>query len=690
MTQFVRSRDRRRAGSKAFGRELPGCALFFLLLIAVPAAGQQPVSQQSGDLSAAAAAERSGKYEDAARDYQNFLSSAGPASPAGVIQVRTHLATALFMLHRYRESLDVLAPLRFPPNSGPKVEKSGEPQAVAIPAQAWLVRGLDEVELNKLPEAIQSLHEALALNPASGTARLALGDALARSGRLEEAAETYRQQLDRDPKTPDAWFKLGSVYEELSGKLSAEFAREQPNQLLEIQLSAEQLLDRGDYWGAAKALFPVSQTGPPSPGFQPGLHATFGTALLQLGYPRAAEREFKAELSQDPASLPAGLGMAEIDTLQSNWDAAIGIFGRLMAADPKELARALESAPATPVMQAAQDRRLSAPPQVAGSPAGKLWSEWIASKGLESPAGLESAAGPCSSPPSSGERTPGFWMSEGCLAGLRQGLGSQKGLPVSKLTELAEADYRLGDYSAAAEDGRALLRQSARDPWAYYWLVKSYSALAGDSFDKLAEVSPDSARVHEILARYHSERQQLAAARNEYEAALRLEPGLADLELGLGTVDWQAGDWTRAEAELSKALEMSPGSAVGAYELGDCFVQQHQWQSAASPLEHALSDPGVGRRARLDLAKVETELGDLNSAIRNLLVLAPGDSDGEVHYRLAMLYRKVGESAKAEEALARSEALRKASDQLGQSQIEALEHASGDAQAPDHAPGGPK
>ena len=671
------------------------------LLVTAGAAGRQP-SQAPAELTAAAAAERSGNYEEAARDYRDFLSKAAPSTPrSAMIDVRTRLATALFMLHRYRDSLRALGSLDFTSSAG----------AVSLPAQTWLVRGLDDLELNQFPEAVRSLREALVLSPASGTARLALGDALARSGQLEQAAEAYREQVRRVPDTVDAWYKLGSLYEELSGNFTAALVRQQPKQILAIQLSAEQMLDRGDYWGAAKTLFPVMQ---PRPGtadekassanvshnslaaktadstFQPGLHAAFGRALLQLGYPRAAEREFKAELARDPDCLPASLGMAEIEMLRSNWDAALGIFSRLMNLYPQELDRELESPPASPLTDAVKEKGLKIPLELDSSPAGKRISKWIESGGLESVPGTEPAAPVCSPLPSAAASAPGYWMSEACSAALQHDLHARQSLTRNQRAKQTETEYRLGKYEEAVRDARALLRQAPGHAWAYYWLARSYSALAGTCFEKLAEMGPDSARVHEILARYHSERQQLAAARKEYEAALHLAPGLPDLQLGLGTVDWQSGDWTLAEAELSKALELSPGSTVASYELGDCYVQQHQWQAAVNPLERALADSSVERRARLDLSKAEAEQGDSDAAIKNLLLLAPKDADGEIHYRLAMLYRKIGESKQADETLARSEVLRKASDEIGQRQIEDLESSSKDVNPPDRAAAPPK
>ena len=64
--------------------------------------------------------------------------------------------------------------------------------------------------------------------------------------------------------------------------------------------------------------------------------------------------------------------------------------------------------------------------------------------------------------------------------------------------------------------------------------------------------------------------------------------------------------------------------------------------------------------SRLDLSKAESELGLTQQALQDLLPIAPDDKDGEVHYRLATLYRKLGDRARADEALATFKQLRAA------------------------------
>jgi tetratricopeptide (TPR) repeat protein len=644
-----------------------------VLLVIAPhrsSCAQAPADQE---LTAGVAAEKAGHYEEAAAHYQKAL-SAYPASPLShsTIEIRTRLATALFMLHSYDDSLQALAPLPF--------QHAGDS---SVPSQAWVVRGLDQLDLNRLAEAIRSLRRALDLNPDSGTARLALGDALVRSGRGEEGSDAYRAQLERTPEVAEAWYKLGLLYDDLAGKLTTDLDARKASDGPAAELAAERLSEHGDYWGAAQILLPFAaewpDTSKPASSktegrtIEPGLRAQFGEILLQINYPHAAENQFRTELAQDPASFPALFGMMQLAVLQSNWDSALHDFRRLTTLYPKELSRRLELPPAAALSDGWKQNHITMPEAVAASPDGKLLASWLGSAGLEQPTATSESQAMCSVPPSASQREPGHWLSEACAARLAQELRSQKGLTSAGEIKLAEIDYRLGDYEAARQAAIELRRGSPQNSRADYWLAKCYSALAGQCFQKLAELNPDSVRVHQLLARRDSDRQELTAAQREYEAALRLSPDLPDLHLGLGTIFWQIGNWKSAEDELAQTLRLSPESTVAAYELGDSYVQQHQWQQASEYLRPALKDPNVTRGARLDFAKAEAALGQRDAAIQDLLQLADGDRDGEVHYRLAALYRESGEKAKARQAQATSEALRKASDQLSREKIEALE-----------------
>jgi tetratricopeptide (TPR) repeat protein len=626
-------------------------------------------SEAPEPLRAAAAAEQAGRYEEAATLYQRLLDSANAEkdSAAGV-HIRTRMGTAYFLLHRYEESLKAVAPLTHDRQA-----------SVAVPAQAWLVEGLDYLGLNQPSEAIPSLRRALVLNPDSGTARLALGDALARSGNLEEAAQEFQEQTQRTPSLPDAWYKLGLAYAQLETEVSRDLTQKLPESVVGQQLAAEELLARGDDLGAAGALLRLLGRAPGPP----QIHADLGAALLDLGYSKAAEDQFRQELSEDPDCPLARLGLAQTAALRNDWERAISEIELLARSHPHELARLLELSPARPIRTAWKEGKIRLPQRFAGSPGGKAWEDWLSDSdsGLI-PAGVE-ASRSCSVPSSKATATPGLWLPEACYRQLRDRLRAKKAMTLEERVKLAEAEFRLGNYQAARREAQRVLESNPRNEWGAFWLSQSNGELAQDCFSKVVSLNPESARVHQMLGEYYAARHHFPRAITEYLAAIQLAPDLPDLHLGLGTVYWKSYEWPEAEKELHRTLELSPGSAAAHYELGDIYVQQSRWHLAVDHLRKALHDPAVAIKARLNLAKAEAEMGQARQAIEELLPVLGEDKDGEIHFRLAGLYRKLGEKDRAQEALAAFKRLRDGSSQADRSELEALEKERGRAESPD-------
>jgi tetratricopeptide (TPR) repeat protein len=619
--------------------------------------GQVPDLQNT--LKAAATAEQSGHYEEAAAVYQKVLShiDSSKADPSIVVHVRTRLATAYFLLHRYRESLDAIAPL------------TSKDSLYALPAQAWLVEGLDYVETNQLPEAIQALRRAIELNPESGTARLALGDALARSHDLEGAVEQYNEQLRRTPNVADAWYKLGFAYAQLAKDATSQFLRLYPQDPVGQQLKAAGLIASGDYAGALRILFSLLQRNPS----QAGLCAELGVALLGLGFPQTAEKQFRKELVRNPHSPEALFGMAQVMALRGNWDAVSGNLEALSRFNPRELARLFEVPPPAVLRQAWERGQIVIPAHFAQTPGAQVWESWLREAGPNMDSLLKNDKRTCPEAVTPAQLEPGVWVPEACYLELADQLRKQKGLSQTQTVKLAETELRLGDPESASVTAQHALKLQPSDGWAMYWLVQSYDALAYQAFLKVSKLEPDSARVHQMLAKYYADRHETSRAVAEYEAALKLSPDLPDLQLGLGSAYWEAGDWDRAEQPLRKAIELSPGSLAASYELGDLYVQKRQWELAIPYLRPAVADEALNYKTRLDLSKAEAALGHTQQAVECLLPVADQDQDGELHYRLATLYRKLGDSERAEAALAASNQLHRSSAQHGQEVLQTME-----------------
>jgi tetratricopeptide (TPR) repeat protein len=618
---------------------------------------QTPTVQD--ELRGATAADKAGDYATAASHFQKFLDKVDPATmkPQAVVEVRTRLATLYFLLHQYRESLRTIEPVTESRHS-----------SAPVPQQAWLVQGLDDVEINRLTEAIQALRQAIKLNPASGTARLALGDALARSGNLTGAIDQFKEQLRRTPQEGEAWYKLGLAYAFLSKETTNKFWQRYPKDSLGRQLKAEEGLSRGNYTEALRILFGLLEDNTS----QAGLYADLGMALLNLGFPQTAETQFQKELKRNPHSPDALFGLSATMSLHGDWEGVAEKLGALAESNPLELTRLFESSPPIVLRQALQQKQIAISAHFAQTPVGAVWWNWLQESDVDLSSMKTNPEKACAEALGPAQLEPGTWLSEACYRQVADQLGKQVTVQSGR-DKLAEADLRQGAFEDAEAAARRALESKPSDGWATYWLVGSYEALGYEAFRKVSLSSPNSARLHQMLAKYYADKHETSHAVAEYEAAMKLSPDLPDLHLGLGTVYWEAGDWDQAEAALHRALDLSPSLVPASYELGDVYIQKRQWELAIRYLHSADGDPTLNYKACLDLSKAEAALGHAQKAIDYLLRLAGQDPDGEIHYRLALLYRKLGDSARAEAAFATSNQLRQATSQHGQEVLQTME-----------------
>jgi tetratricopeptide (TPR) repeat protein len=611
-----------------------------------------------------------------AESYERFLRGPLPSGTprARVLEVQEQLGAVYFLLHRYRDSLNVLNPvLREQPHTG---SSERAPAMASLYAQSWLVGGMDYLELNQLAEAIPALKRALAMQPTNANARLALGDALARSGRMEDAATEYEQQTKLTPSLADAWYKLGMAHSQISVEVSREKVKPAEQDLAQ-QLSAEELLAKGDNLNAARLLFRLLHRSPN----QPEVPAELGSALLALGYAKAAAGHFHQELARNPESPLAQLGVAQTAALSGDWDEVGTTLEHLSKSEPREFTRLLEFPPAGLVIQSWSGGQMNPPASFSGSPAGILWKSWLSDSAVIARISAkveEDSAHACATNLAQKQNMlPGTWLTEGCYEILAEQLKAKRGPSAASRIKLAESEFRLGHYDAALRAARLLRSADRLSGWGVYWLSKTRDALAEECFLKVGALNPDSARVHQMLAEHYTNLSDYPKAKTEFQNAIRSAPNSPDLHLGLGTVLSRTSDWAEAEKELRLALELAPESAFAHYRLGHVYLQQSLWEEAIEQLRQVPGDSTIVVSARLDLAKAESETGQISQAVEDLLSVGPLDHDGELYFRLAGLYRSLGDKTRAHDALATFKQLRAASLQTDKDELGALEKEQG-------------
>jgi tetratricopeptide (TPR) repeat protein len=599
-----------------------------------------------------------------AASYEDLLRT-GTATSQSRSELQERLGAVYYLQHRYRESLDVLSTAL---NLSGSSQSGDEGHTGSLVAQSWLVIGLDYSELNQLPDAAKALRRALVMQPDSANARLALGDVIARSGRMTDAEAEYEEQTRRTPALADAWYKLGLVHSQLSVAISHERGESSKDGLIQ-QLTAEEMLAKGDNLNAARTLFRVARSSPN----QPEVQSDLGIALLRLGYLKAAEDHFNQELAANPKSPSAALGLVQTAAMNRRWEEVAGRLEELSTSEPKELLRLMESPPVGIVQQALGKGDLKPPPSFAHSPAGILWQSWLSDSDVVARISQKSDSSPGCVATSGKETQLGIWMTESCYSRLTTQLGAKSYLSPNQKAKLIEAQFRLGKYPAALNAATKLHAEEPKSSWAIYWLSKAHDAMAEECFLKVGSLNPDSPRVHQMLAEHYAKLADYPKAKIEFQKAILLSPQSPDLHLGLGTVLSRASEFPEAEKELQTTIEVSPKSSFAHYQLGHVYVQQGRWTDAIAQLQQVPDNTTVVLSARLDLAKAESEVGQTVQAIKHLQSVSTLDQDGEVYFRLAALYRKNGDEVQARDALATFKQRRAALLQTDNDELSALE-----------------
>ena len=231
-----------------------------LVVQAVSVFEARPLSSQSstnGELSSKQSPEQ---IKQAVAQYVTFLRSPPPGTTSFTItMVRLRLGTAYFLLQRYPESLHALAP-----QVKADGQKSSRQEANVRPAlaQAWLICGLDHLEMNQATEAIAPLRQSLALDPKNANARMALGDAFARTDRMQDAEQQYEEQLKQTPSLPNGWYKLGMAHIKLGSDWKNRLTTKVPAPVPSQELVAEDLLTGEANWDAARLLLGMVKSAP--------------------------------------------------------------------------------------------------------------------------------------------------------------------------------------------------------------------------------------------------------------------------------------------------------------------------------------------------------------------------------------------------------------------------------------------
>jgi tetratricopeptide (TPR) repeat protein len=588
-------------------------------------------------------ASRTGNYREAARDYTEIV-RAVPQMP----QVWANLGLMQYLLGEYAPAEQSLRralrqnPDLFPPN---------------------LFLGLDLLNEDKPHQALAYLLKARQVNAQDVQTTLALGRAWIALGRFNRAIDCYTKALQIAPGNSTALYELGSAYIAEQARAAQTLGDMPHGSIYQSLLLAESLRGQGR---PTESVYILQHSGLGS-SRPAGLYTALGLAYGDLGnYPRA-KAAFRQELKYHPGYLPARMGLARTDIESGDTENSVRELEICWRTDARFARTHLpelwqgqnsqqEGALRVRLNQALTQKPVPALARAlaANLGAGRVYeprdfSEALPHASRAEPMSREYSARAMA--PAAGLFRHGFYSR--CETML---LPNSAYLDKTSLLLLAKCAYFTGDYRYSYLASRRGMATNPKDPSSFYWGAQSAEKMAMEAFTSEQTVHPNSYEVHVILGQAYRTMHRFKASISQYKEALELNPSSLGARLGLATTYWDQLNFGEAVPLLRQVLVARPHEPQANYLLGEILVTEHQFAPAVPHLLIALRGLTgfTALYAHAELGKVYAAESRWNAAADELQQSLPADDDGSLHFQLYQTYRKMGDKARAAEALEKS------------------------------------
>jgi predicted Zn-dependent protease len=207
-------------------------------------------------------------------------------------------------------------------------------------------------------------------------------------------------------------------------------------------------------------------------------------------------------------------------------------------------------------------------------------------------------------------------------------------------------DEQKNEPQNAAKHQEQLQKLGATTPPA---IIREYDAVVSvvdRCFETVLETAPDSTYGHSVQGHIEEAQGRVEEALGEYRKA---KDHFAE-----GCLLAQHLHLEEAATELEAALAAEPENRLAAAELAQVYVQNHLAGKAIPILQKLLKDYPGDAYAWADLGKAQITAGQVEQGIHSLQAAVRLDPMmNNLHYELAMAYRKSGQPRLAEEEIER-------------------------------------
>jgi predicted Zn-dependent protease len=427
--------------------------------------------------------------------------------------------------------------------------------------------------------------------------------------------------------------------------------------------ASELFADQGKLVQAARA-YKAALSQPSAP---PCSHAGYGIVLLRQKATVEAKTEFDREASSNPGCPLTRLGVAALQLVQGDTENALNKLIGLWNADagfvrenlpmlrdgitPEQAQKLLELA-----KEAQAENKV--PAAFVESIQAALESDApIAAIPTESETDVPDAEKATLPPtPHEAEKLYLSGQFRRCSDSLRPRLSS---LTERSLTFLAPCAFYTGDYRTAAQAARRLALNAATRPVGLYWESKADQKLAVAALVRAGETDADSPRMHVLLGDTYRQRRKWGDAETEYRKALVLDPESRSGQMGLAIALFQDGNNEDALKADNELLQKDPDDPHANLLGAEIMISHHEFANAENYLKKCGKiEPEFMPRVHALLGEVYANTNRPTEALAEFKLGTAGDEDGSLHYQMARLYQKAGNTKAATEAFQTSKRLR--------------------------------
>ena len=209
-----------------------------------------------------------------------------------------------------------------------------------------------------------------------------------------------------------------------------------------------------------------------------------------------------------------------------------------------------------------------------------------------------------------------------------------------------------GDLDKAAAVIAQLRKADPDNAEVLYAAYRTYSDLAGESMLALSLSAPDSAQMHQLLAHEDTRQGNTTGAIAQYRKAIAIDPHLPGVHFELAELLRTSTDEAakkEAEQEYRAALKEDPQNEKSILRLAEIDAQKGDIEQSYKGYARAVELQPADADAKLGLAKTLIAMNQPDKALpllEDAVKLEP--TNATAHYRLATLYRKMGQSRRGQ------------------------------------------